>query len=241
MIVVETFVKPVPQELIDPDYANRSTYLAQFYDKTATHSHSSEPRVIGSVADKDWFSSAVPNLGNGRTAKRDIDIRLRYEFDKETGAIKYKLRDDLAQFSEFVALVASFEHSAYPDADYLEDPYLTVDQSLTRNGRQQRADGRKSILHRDGYPDWYHVYTAADVFPTLAMSIEQPVRDSETISTKRALALGGKSIAAAAYDITAFNSTTFHQPPTMEVPDLQDGARINRTFVRLLYDHYTSA
>jgi len=240
MVELEIPLTPGLSAAADGDYDNRHR-LAEALGN-GLPAISSQARLIGGLLDQDGFSrqldfsslvesrnrlfsSATSNL-----VRQTCELKLPFEIDHEAALATYQVPDELVQFSEAIRMIARYEHSTYPQAQYRhgDQAALSIDQATVAPGETQRS--RKLLeVHRDGtLGQWQHVYVVTDSHPTEFFEWPEPgVAGSGRGIEPDEL---GPALVPPEYEVAFTNSTNLHRSPVIE-----GGG--HRTFLRLSYTH----
>jgi hypothetical protein len=171
-----------PHILRDPAYEHRAELGYQLYEREIGPSH--VPIRVGEVADLEVFSRSL-----GRTVldslKFSPSITHRIPFSKHAdpsgeSLFSYSIPKRFEQFSEFINIAATHEHSSYPDTRYKNDfAWLRVDQTTTEAG-YSHGRSRAQHIHREGINElWFHDYMASQAPTPLYFKTDRLVTDNE--------------------------------------------------------------
>jgi hypothetical protein len=217
-----TLEVPIPESPIGVDavYDDRHQLIEKMRDGGPLIS--ARPVIIGRLADRETFADCQQLPGRIMTS-------IEFEYNQDT--VRYYLADQFAPLREAIQVAATYEHSMYPQAAYLENAVtLTLDHRDVVAGRAQRGDVDGGA-HRDGGGyEWLHFYVVSDAYPTEFFEVSNPgVEGYYSGSTLETSELG-EPFVPQEYEIACANTTALHRSPVIE-----EGGK--RTFLRIVYEH----
>jgi hypothetical protein len=216
-----TLEVPIPESPIGVDavYDDRHQLIEKMRDGGPLIS--ARPVIIGKLANRATFADCQRLPGQMAS--------IGFEYNQ--GTVRYDLANQFAPLIEAIRAVATYEHSMYPQAAYLENAVtLTLDQRDVVAGRAQRGDPDGGA-HRDGggYA-WLHFYVVSDAYPTEFFEVSDPgiegYYSGNTLETSEL----GEPFVPQEYEIACANTTALHRSPVIE-----EGGK--RTFLRIVYEH----